>query len=130
MKNNNSNPTVDDLLAKVHTLEDEVLLWKRRSELEKEESKKKAKSSDWLIISIIVIFLLIAFSPFSKTEFLVEPNENIVYGIKSSWFGFQKEYKEIKWMKTADNYYPAWMAKNKNGEWYIYIGDVKEASVK
>jgi len=128
MKNNNSNPTINDLLEKVHALEDEVVLWKSRSELEKEESKKKAKSSDWLTISIIIIFLLIAFSPFSKTEFLVEPNENIVYGIKSSWFGFHKEYKQIKWMKKPENYYPAWMAKNENGEWYNYVVDIDEVS--
>ena len=130
MKNNNSHPTINDLLAKIQALEDEVVLWKRRSELEKEQSNKKAKSSDRLIISIIVIFLLISLAPFSKLEFSVEPNENIVYGIKSSWFGFHKEYKEIKWMKKAEYYYTAWMAKNKSGEWYIYIEDVEEVSFK
>tara|TARA_Y100000294_G_C8280228_1_gene226496 strand:+ start:79 stop:450 length:372 start_codon:yes stop_codon:yes gene_type:complete len=121
MKNNNSNPRIDDLLTKIQTLENEVVLSKHRIEREK-------KQSDWLIISIIVIFLIIALSPFSETEFSVEPNENIVYGIKSSWFGFHKEYKQIKWMKKPENYYPAWMAKNENGEWYNYVVDIDEVS--
>lgn len=87
----------------------------------REKSRIKRNKLHTVILILSLSLFWLALLKFDDFRIAVDPYEGTVTAIKSSWWGFVQTEKEIKWMQTKDYDSPGWMAKDANGEWYIYI---------
>jgi hypothetical protein len=72
-------------------------------------------------IIILLIVSTILFATFSSTSFTVEPTEPQVYMVHKSWWGLDKSYTPIRWLKTSGYDFPCWMAQGRDGSWYCAV---------
>ena len=111
------------LLLAIQLLNKDNLTLKYREE----QTPKKYKSSRALVAQFFIVLLaMTAFLTFHHTEITVDPSDGSIFATESSWWGIIKKHREIKWMKTDDYDDPGWMAKGKNGKWYLYIAENKD----
>ena len=72
-------------------------------------------------IFICVILLILASLTFARHRITVDPTDDSVYDLRSTWWGFKKEWREIRWMRAPGYDYEAWCARASDGSWNPYI---------
>ena len=106
------------LLLRIRLLRDEVA--SLQSKLR--ESQRASRRQSYSIAGVLCVALLwFGVLRFNDLNISVYPDEGKVIAIESSWWGFVKKEREIRWVKTDDYDFPGWMAKDTNGKWYPYI---------
>jgi hypothetical protein len=79
------------------------------------------KQSHFIITILILLVMFFGIATFRDFKITVEPYENSVVAINTSWWGLVSKAKEIKWMQPSGYDSPGWMAKDEKGEWYLFI---------
>ena len=106
------------LLLAIQRLHQENLNIKYREE---QEQKKRKSNRIFAVQFFVVAGVIIALLTFRHTEFTADPGDGSVFAIESSWWGFVKKHREIKWITTDDYDSPGWMARGEDGKWYLYM---------
>lgn len=77
---------------------------------------------------MVALFLAVFVAPatFSGQEITVEVDDGTVWHTQTTWWGLARTKREIRWMQTPDYDFPAWMARDSSGAWYVFLTDEME----
>jgi hypothetical protein len=85
-------------------------------------SRKSYRRQSYLIAAFCcVVLVTVGALRFNDLQIIVDPSDSVVMAIESSWWGFARKEREIRWMKTDEYDFPGWMAKGRDGKWYLYV---------
>jgi hypothetical protein len=83
--------------------------------------RDKKKQTHSMVAMLLVAVGIIGVLTFNDFRITVEPYDNSVIAIKTSWWGLVSKERQIKWMRPSGYDLHGWMTKDANGEWYLYI---------